>query len=317
MKQKNNFKLKTPVLFLVFNRPETTKKVFAEIKKAKPAKLYIAADGPRNQGEKKKTDTVRNHILKNINWKCKVKKLFRDKNLGCKYAVSSAINWFFENEEQGIILEDDCLPSQSFFRFCQELLEKYKDDEKIIHISGTNIEGISNMEESYFFSRIANIWGWATWRKAWKNYDVEMKDWPNYSSVKGMKKLGYSGTINKIISWRLLNLTYNKKIDTWDFQWDFCLRKNNGLSIIPKRNLITNIGFWKGTHTINKEEDKKRRIKRCELKFPLKENRKVSKTYMRKYFKFFRPNLKSALARYLKFKIEGKNKEIFKRIKNQ
>src|SRR3989339_483651 len=145
MKTKNNFVLTTPVLFIVFNRLDTTKQVFEEIKKAKPQKIFIAADGPRNKEEKKKTDAIRNYILKNINWKCELKTLFREKNLGCKYAVAGAIDWFFENVEQGIILEDDCLPSQSFFIFCQDMLERYKTDQRIMHISGTNVESKNKM----------------------------------------------------------------------------------------------------------------------------------------------------------------------------
>jgi len=180
MRTKNNFALTTPVLFIVFNRLDTTKQVFEEIKKAKPQKLFIAADGPRNFQEKNKTDVVRKYILENINWKCEVKTLFREKNLGCKYAVAGAIDWFFDNVEQGIILEDDCLPSQSFFKFCQEMLEKYKDDERVMHISGTNVEGISKIDQDYFFAINFNVWGWATWKRAWKLYDINVTHWPRF-----------------------------------------------------------------------------------------------------------------------------------------
>ncbi|MBC8435307.1 nucleotide-diphospho-sugar transferase, partial [archaeon] len=135
---KNKFELTTPVLYLVFNRPGYVKKTFPEIRKAKPMQLFIGADGPRNSEEKKKTDAVRKYILENIDWKCDVKTLFRKENLGCKHAVSGAINWFFKNVEQGIILEDDCLPDQSFFRFCQELLAKYENSKQVMQINGTN-----------------------------------------------------------------------------------------------------------------------------------------------------------------------------------
>ncbi|MEM4330485.1 MAG: hypothetical protein QW273_00555 [Candidatus Pacearchaeota archaeon] len=284
------FKLTTPVLFLIFNRLETTKKVFAEIRKARPTKLYIAADGPRNEEEKKKTDAVRKYVLENIDWPCKVKTLFRDNNLGCKYAVSGAISWFFENEEQGIILEDDCLPSQSFFRFCQELLERYKNDERVMQISGTNVEKISKIKEDYFFSNCFNAWGWATWRRAWKNYDVEIKEWKKIRFSKNFLEIvkDYS-FLDKIKSWRLYQLTYAGKIDTWDYQWILCCLINKGLCIIPKKNLITNIGFKKGTHTTNyKEKDKS--LKRFELNFPLSDNNRIIKRdeYLRRYIKFFR-----------------------------
>jgi len=288
-----NFKLTTPILFLVFNRPDTTKKVFEEIRKAKPSKLFIAADGPRNPEEKKKTDAVRQYVKENIDWPCKVKTLFRNKNLGCKYAVSGAIDWFFENVEQGIILEDDCLPSSSFFRFCQELLKKYKNDKRIMQISGTNVGGVSKIEESYFFSKCFNAWGWATWRRAWKKYDVEMKDWKKVRFSKSFLKITTGESLlNRFKSWRLSNLTYLGNINTWDYQWGFACAINNGLCIVPKVNLITNMGFTEtATHTGNYE--KSMILTKKELKFPLKENKIVldSKAYKKAYSKFFKKGL--------------------------
>lgn len=288
---KNKFRLTTPILFLIFNRLDTTKRVFAEIRKAKPTKLYIAADGPRNEKEKKITDEVRKFVLSNIDWPCKVKTLFRDKNLGCKYAVSSAIDWFFKNEEMGIILEDDCLPSQSFFRFCQELLERYKDKNEIMHISGTNVEKISKIKESYFFSGCFNVWGWATWRRAWREYDVKMKDWPKWR-IKSLNFMKDYSLINKIKSLRLYELTYRGKIDTWDYQWDFCCLKSKGISIIPKKNLIKNLGFSIGTHTTNYKEREKS-LKRYEINFPLIENKilKKNENYLKSYNKFFKRSI--------------------------
>ncbi|MFP4332877.1 MAG: hypothetical protein ACLFQJ_06210, partial [Campylobacterales bacterium] len=144
--------LKTAVLFLVFNRLDTTKQVFEAIRQAKPPRLYVAADGAREakEGEDQKVKAIREYILQHIDWDCEVKTLFREKNLGCKIAVSSAITWFFENEEMGIILEDDCLPSQSFFWFCEELLERYKDDMRIMMVSGYNKVQRYNQQNSYF-----------------------------------------------------------------------------------------------------------------------------------------------------------------------
>jgi len=275
------FALKTPVLFLIFNRLDTTKKVFAEIKKAKPKKLFIAADGPRAEEEKKKTDAVRKYILKNINWKCEVKTLFRDKNLGCKYAVSGAIDWFFENVEEGIILEDDCLPDQSFFRFCQEMLEKYRDDEGVMLISGANFEGEPDVKESYFFSKVLNVWGWATWRRAWDYYDVEMKDWKRYDSYSGIKKMGYEGILNRLKILRLFRLTFMGKIDTWDYQWAFSFRIKNALSITPKVNLVTNIGVGGGTHTTNLRDDYS--FAHHRLTFPLAHPKEITEN--KDYFK--------------------------------
>ena len=159
----------TPILFLVFNRPDTTSKVFQRIREIQPLKLFIAADGPRpeKEGEKEKCETVKRSVLENIDWPCEVKTLFRNNNLGCGKAVSNAITWFFQNVEEGIILEDDILPDKSFFNFCKDLLEKYRYDERIKVIGGSNIHKKAGIKDSYYFSSICRIWGWASWRRVW------------------------------------------------------------------------------------------------------------------------------------------------------
>lgn len=242
--------LKTAVLFLVFNRLDTTKQVFEEIKKAKPPRLYIASDGARaaKEGELSRVKAVREYITNNINWKCEVKTLFREQNLGCKYAVSSAITWFFENEEQGIILEDDCLPSQSFFRFCEELLNRYKNDMRVWQISGDNFQnGIIRGDGSYYFSKYNHIWGWATWTNRWKKYDVEMNHIANDSFIRNI-----FSEKEAIECWgNIFRKMKNKEIDTWDYQWTFTTWINNGLTVLPQKNMISNIGFGAdATHTV-------------------------------------------------------------------
>lgn len=238
---------KTPILFIIFNRKEVTEKVFAEIQKIKPGKLYIAADGPRKniQQDAENCKQTRDAVLNNINWECEVKTLLRDENLGCRKAVSSAITWFFENEEKGIILEDDCLPDVSFFHFCSLMLEHYQDKQEIMMICGTCLLPEDKTENDYYFSKLTMIWGWATWRRAWAKYDLEMKEWPVF------KKSGYYEKVyGKLFAFdlvRSIDKCYNKLIDTWDFQWNFCISSNNGLSIFPKKNLISNIGDF-GTH---------------------------------------------------------------------
>lgn len=300
------FQLNTPVLFLTFNRFDTTKKVFAEIKKAKPKQLFLASDGPRNEKEKKVVQEIRNYLLKNITWDCKVKKLFREKNLGCKYAVSSAIDWFFENVEQGIILEDDCLPSQSFFRFCQEMLEKYKDDERIMQISGTNVQGKTKIEESYFFSKCFNAWGWATWKRAWKFYDVEMKDWEEMNSL-SKKTNSKDFPFQNFFGKRILKRIKKGTLDTWDYQWIFSCLLNGSFCIIPRFNLITNIGFLMGTHTTNYKNSKS--LKRFDLPFPLKGNNLFLENmrYKKDFSSFFN---RGRFIRFFRFLIT-------KRIKNK
>jgi len=245
--------LKTPVLFLIFNRLETTKKVFEEIRKAKPPRLYIASDGPREHkvGESEKVKAVRDYVLNNIDWNCEVKTLFREKNLGCGRAVSGAITWFFENEEMGIILEDDCVPSQSFFWFCEELLNRYKDDMRIWHIGGCNFQDCKKRGEGdYYFSALNHVWGWASWANRWKYYDFELKNINDDRFIEnywGGPALKYW----KKIFWTMKNL----EIDAWDYQWTFTMWYYKGLAILPNVNLVSNIGFGQdATHTLYEDK---------------------------------------------------------------
>lgn len=265
---KENKQLKTPVLFLIFNRLDTTKQVFEAIKKAKPSKLYVAADGAREnkEGEKEKVEAVRNYVMQNIDWDCEVKTLFREKNLGCKYAVSSAITWFFENEEQGIILEDDCLPSQSFFWYCEELLNRYKDDMRVWHISGHKPIYLGRDKFSYNFSRFTQIWGWATWANRWKYYDVEIK---KFNKDLLYKYEFFREDYENASREKILENVVNGNINTWDYQWNFTVRINNGMAIRPAVNLVANIGFGEGaTHTVNKNLEVELN-KAQEIEFPL------------------------------------------------
>lgn len=243
--------LVTPVLFLIFNRPDTTQRVFNAIKKAKPKQLFIAADGPREnvKGEKERCEQARK-IIEQLDWDCEVKTLSRDKNLGCKIAVSSAIDWFFGNVEEGIILEDDCLPSQSFFWFCQEMLKYYKNDNSIMHITGSNSQfGKKIGDASYFFSKYGDIWGWATWRRVWKYYDVEMKKFPKFKKDNQMINIFRYKKMQNYYSY-IFEKVYNGKINTWDYQWSFARLIDYGISIQPNVNLIQNIGFGiDATHT--------------------------------------------------------------------
>jgi hypothetical protein len=236
-------KLQPPILFLIFNRPDTTQAVFNEIRKARPAQLFIAADGPRrDRPDDLEICRKAREIIRQVDWDCKVSTLFRDENLGCKIGVSSAIDWFFSHVEEGIILEDDCVPDQSFFPFCQELLKRYRDDERVMMITGTNYLFLNyEMNESYFFSKYYIIWGWATWKRAWEMYDITMRDWPQYQESSQLEWI-YSD--KNLINWYnvMFQMAYQNKIDTWDIQWWYSCIFQNGLCIVPKYNLISNIG---------------------------------------------------------------------------
>jgi hypothetical protein len=261
----------TPVLFLVFNRPTTTRVVFEAIRKAKPTKLYIAADGPRyhKKGESEKCLEVRTIVL-DVDWECEVHTLFREDNLGCGEGVSSAITWFFDHEPEGIILEDDCLPCPDFFTYCAELLERYRHDTRIMGIGGTNLvpDHIRKDNYSYSFSNHNNIWGWATWRRAWDFYDYEMSQYKKVIK-KGYLKSSFASTYESDYFHWVFERTFLFPAITWDYQWEFVRRVNSGLTIMPKRNLISNLGFGDdATHTTN-SSDPSSELSLEKLNFPL------------------------------------------------
>jgi hypothetical protein len=242
----------TPILFLIFNRLDTTKQVFAAIRQIQPTRLFISADGPRPiiANETEKCQVVRKYVLDNIDWDCEVKTLFRNENLGCGRSVSDAITWFFEQVEQGIILEDDCVPSMSFFPYCEELLEYYKDDQRIFNITGYNKQELWNPEKyDYFFSNFGGIWGWASWRRAWKYYDFQMTDIDDFIAANNFANL-LGEDVGELRQKTIYEEIKIKKVDTWDYQWGYIRHKNNGLSCVPSKNMIKNIGFGKdAAHT--------------------------------------------------------------------
>lgn len=247
----NNTSFSTPIVLIIFNRPSTTARVFEAIRKIKPTKLYIAADGARKnkEGEEVLCEATRK-VTEVIDWPCEVHRKYSENNLGCKRGPSSAINWFFEHEEEGIILEDDCLPSQSFFTFASMMLERYRNTQEIMHISGSNFQGgIQRGDASYYFSRIPISWGWATWRRAWKNFDIDMIDLEQYSTSKKLHQLFRDRRIVAFFV-NLFRHIQRKNIDAWDAQWVYSFLKAEGIAITPNVNLIENIGFNdEATHT--------------------------------------------------------------------
>lgn len=247
------YQTKSPVLFVIFNRPDTTARVFEQIKIARPSRLYIAADAPRpgvatDVELSEQARTIVNHI----DWECEVKTLFRTENVGCKEGVSSAVTWFFSFEEEGIILEDDCLPSNSFFKFCDELLERYRLDTRVRHITGCNLQlGKRWGDGTYYFSNMTHVWGWASWKRVWKDYDryltrydaAEVKDQFRNIFEDDLIAECWANTFKEVKA---------GKINAWGYQLDFANYFNNGLTIIPNQNLISNIGFRAdATHTLD------------------------------------------------------------------
>ncbi|OKS89326.1 nucleotide-diphospho-sugar transferase [Mucilaginibacter polytrichastri] len=251
----NNYQTKSPVLFIIFSRPDTTAQVFAAIRIAQPKRLYIAADGPRiaKQGEDKKCAETRDTVLAAIDWECEVKTLFRENNLGPKEAISSAIDWFFDNETEGIILEHDCLPANSFFMFCDAMLEKYRYDTRIWLISGSNLTNKKWGDASYYFSNLTNGWGWATWKRSWALYDKSLAQYKAEDVRQQLEKIFDDPLI--VDTWEhIFKDTKAGKIDTWDYQITFSHLFNHCVNIVSNNNLVSNIGFGElAENTVNAE----------------------------------------------------------------
>lgn len=267
-------KSKVPVLYIIFNRIDTVKKSFESIRRYKPTVLYIAADGPRNNApeDNDKCQEVRRWVINNIDWDCKVKTKFRDENVGCGYNPKEAIDWLFENEEYGIILEDDCVVSDSFFPFMHQMLEKYKHNPKISIVCGSNFDfqrKYQNKNADYFFSKFPYTWGWGTWRRTWSGYDFQMKKWNNPIRKSFTLKWSFKKPEYREF-WRyVFDETYkNQPTDLWDYQFFFLCFSRRQYSIVPNVNLVSNIGTdLDATHTANYAG--KMNIKTFNFNFPL------------------------------------------------
>lgn len=243
--------MKTPVVLIIFNRPETTSKIFAAVREAKPQKLLIIADGPRSdRPEEAKLCELTRAIIEQVDWHCEVSTNYSEVNLGCAKRVSSGLDWAFDEVDQAIILEDDCLPHPSFFRFCEELLDYYKHDQRVFSISGQNVQfGRQRTQYSYYFSHYNHCWGWASWRRAWQYYDFDMSLWPEIQLESSLKDIVDGDRAFKFWT-KTFQATHDRSINSWAYRWLFAAWTQNGLTILPDKNLISNIGFNTGaTHT--------------------------------------------------------------------
>jgi hypothetical protein len=286
--------MNTPILIVAFNRADKVQRVFNRVREVQPKQLFLSVDGARvhKSGEAEKVKAVQD-IINQVDWECEVKTLFRDENLGCRMGVSGGIDWFFEQVEYGIILEDDCVPDVSFFRFCEELLERYKDEERIMQISGSNLipEKFSQYGTSYIFSNFALIWGWATWRRAWQKRDVHLTDFPRFVKENKINNLisdwgGQRYMVDKFQD------TYLKINNSWAYAWFCNILNNNGLTILSTNNLIQNIGIdEEATHTKGSGLERYQ-LGSTGVEFPLKHPEKIEKVDEKMAMEIFYVNYK-------------------------
>lgn len=253
--EKINQASKIPVLIIIFNRKQKVQELINSLRQIKPKNIFVAADGPRpNNSEDKEKCIECRDVLKEIDWECEIHTKFSDENLGLSINMEEAIDWFFENVEMGIVLEDDCIPNQDFFVFVEELLNKYKNEEQIMLISGTNFHGKENLKgASYYFSNYANIWGWATWKRAWKHYDKGTKHLDEFLSKNKLSEVFPDKKQQEFWTKSFTN-THKDKFGndrlTWATTWTYSVFRQKGISIVPNVNLVQNIGYGEdSTHT--------------------------------------------------------------------
>lgn len=237
------YTVKSPVALIIFNRPDTASAVFERIRQARPTRLYLIADGPRADRVGEAELVARTRALVDcVDWDCEVKTNFFESNFGCRVRIPSGLDWLFKHESEAIILEDDCLPHPTFFRFCDEMLDRYRENEEIMLVAGTNLHfGCRRGEGSYFFSRYPSIWGWATWRRVWQRYDVRLNSWPRLRQSGWLRELMPDEQAFKY--WQnMFDVVYETELDSFAFQLNYLFWRENGLSIIPNVNLVSNIG---------------------------------------------------------------------------
>ncbi|MFL6255476.1 MAG: glycosyltransferase family 2 protein [Pyrinomonadaceae bacterium] len=249
--------LRTPVVFFIFNRPAFTEQVFALIAQAKPAQLLVIADGPRSPDERE-TCLATRAIVEKVDWDCQVRTNFSETNLGNKRRGSSGLDWVFSQVEEAIIIEDDTVPHPSLFLYHQELLERYRDDQRVMQINSTNFQnGRNQTPYSYYFSRMPHCWAWATWRRAWSHNDIKMSSWPDNQEL---VLRTFDDEVERQFMFEIFDQAYHDKIDTWDYPWIYSFLMQSGLAITPHTNLVSNIGWGADSTHCNIEDHPTARV---------------------------------------------------------
>lgn len=285
---------KTGVAIIFFNRPTCLKKVFESVSKAKPSQLFLIQDGPRGEKDLAGIEACR-AVVENIDWPCEVHRNYSEVNLGCGRRMSSGITWVFEHVDRAMILEDDCVPGESFYQYCDELLEKYKDDQRILMISGMNHWGQSDVPADYLFAYSGAIWGWATWKRSWEKFDYSAEA-INDPEVVNFLMSGVEPkrvAISDIERWQATNakVKSGEKMSYWAHQWRLAKFLYHNLCIIPKCNLISNVGDNDATHPASGGTCEYHYLQTYRMNFPMIHPKYVMQNheYDDKYYEVFEP----------------------------
>lgn len=267
----SNERLGTPVALFIYNRPSKTERVLDQISTAEPQRLLVVSDGPQSQdaSDIKRCERTREVVRDGVDWKCDVAWNTTDTNMGLKHRFVTGLRWIFQREHEAIILEDDCVPNESFFNFCSVILDEYRDDERIMDVSGSNHLGEWKPDsKDYHFSMQGGIWGWATWRRSWELYDPEMKLWRNDEIRQRLRDVIADNDQADYLEY-IYDKAYSGEIETWDYPWGFARQINSALSVVPSKNLVTNIGFGEDATNTSAEGGPMSNIPRQELSFPI------------------------------------------------
>lgn len=260
--------MNTAVAFFTFNRLDAAMQVFERIRQAQPPRLLLVSDGPRStvEGEEEKVKSVRDYIESHIDWECEVLKNYAPSNMGCGHRISSGLDWVFSIVDEAMIIEDDCIPEDGFFRFCEEMLEHYRDDDRVMAVCGCNMASDYDTEYDYLFTRGIHTWGWASWRRAWELFDFDMLSWPEHRKDPIWKK--YLPLNARWFFTSEFEVLYRHLYDVWDYQLMYAGMINDRLMIVPCKSLVTNVGFSEEA-TNTKTFPQGYRIQNSEFPFPI------------------------------------------------
>ena len=262
--------LRTPVALVIFNRPDHTMRVLNAIAAVRPRTLYVIADGPRcDRPEDERLVAETRAVIDRVDWPCELRTCYSEENLNCHIRIASGLDWLFADEPEAIILEDDCVPEPTFFRFCEELLQRYRDDERVQMISGSTATAVDDAACSYRFSRTYSIWGWATWARAWTHYDATMRAWPRVRDTRWLENhLGDERQAMLARTW--FEAAHSGPIRQWDFQWLFSGWLRDAVAVSPSVNLVSNIGFGAGATHMHDADHSFANIPAKAMEFPLR-----------------------------------------------
>lgn len=260
--------MSTAVAIFIYKRPENLEAIISVLKEFHPARILLIADGPKNKSEALVVKNTREKIESLIDWPCQVYKNYSLVNMGLKERFKTGIDWVFNHCDKAIFIEDDCIPNYTFFEFCTELLEKYIDDKRVMTISGNNFEfGKGKSKDSYHFSQYPHVWGWATWKRAWADYDSDISDWPSLRNTPWLRIVLGGFIISKF--WKyIFDRLYASKINTWDYQLAYASWKTGSLHIVPSINLVSNVGYGRESTNI-KHKNKTLYVPARPIHFPL------------------------------------------------